>query len=67
MSMNVIHALDQVVVDVLSGYMPINVVTLIDAIGWYRQRNNQQVVTGLSEMIESKQGIGSMPVMGLFF
>ena len=66
MSVQVIHALDQLACDLLSGYLPMNVVTLIDAVGYYRNHNDMKTVAGLSELIERNPGKGSYPVMTLF-
>jgi len=59
------YAADVVRMDLLLGFLPMDVVTLLDAVAYYRDQYQPLTVAGLSQILEDKPGCGNRSV-GIF-
>jgi len=59
------YAADAIRMDLLMGFLPMDVVTLLDAVAYYRDQYQPLVVAGLSQILEDNLGCGNRSI-GIF-
>jgi len=52
------YAADVVRMDLLLGFLPMDVLTLLDAVAYYREQQQPLTVAGLSQILEDIPGCG---------